>query len=283
MHIDEDQWNAIIERLRRAEHVVVFTGAGASAESGVPTFRDEGGFWTRFPPERFANWEGLYEMALLEPRLVAQFVHHVVDPIARAEPNPAHVSIAGLGQFVRTTVITQNIDGLHQAAGSTRVLEVHGCLQDIIDRASHRVVFRADRAHIKLFANELHEYLHDRLTLDELLMTCSRLVALPDGSPFDWSGRHRPNIVLFGDGMAEPAWSDAYEAAQQCDVMLCVGTSGEVYPAAMLPHRAHDHGALVVSIDPQPADYTWIPGRAGEVVPRLIDAAFGGESSEEPL
>ena len=114
--------------LRRAGKVVVFTGAGASAESGVPTFRDDAGFWQEFAPEEFAHWKGLLATALVRPRRLAEFVYAVLGPIAAAEPNAGHRAIASLEKHANVTVVTQNIDGLHQEAGSRRVLEVHGSL-----------------------------------------------------------------------------------------------------------------------------------------------------------
>src|SRR5262249_50413141 len=103
--------------LRKAKRVVVFTGAGISAESGIPTFRDSDGFWQRFPPERFASWSGLLQTALTNPRSVAEFVLNVIEPIAAAQPNAGHQAVAELARRVQTTVVTQNIDALHQASG----------------------------------------------------------------------------------------------------------------------------------------------------------------------
>ena len=123
--MNTDNWITAVLALRKARRVVAFTGAGISAESGVPTFRDAEGFWQRFPPEKFATWKGLISTAASDPRSVAEFVLNVVEPIATAEPNPGHQALAELERQVPTTVITQNIDGLHQTAGSTTVL---GCM-----------------------------------------------------------------------------------------------------------------------------------------------------------
>lgn len=120
-------------QLGRARRVVVFTGAGVSAESGIPTFRDAGGFWDRFPPEVFASWSGLRRVAVSQPRRVAEFLEALLDPIVRAVPNPAHRAIADLQRHAETVVVTQNVDGLHQAAGSRAVLEVHGSFYRLSD------------------------------------------------------------------------------------------------------------------------------------------------------
>jgi len=109
--------------LRSAHEVVVFTGAGVSAESGIPTFRDDGGFWRHFPVEEFASWRGLVRTAIRRPRRLAEFIHAVLHPIAAAKPNAAHRAIAAMEKHVGVTVVTQNIDNLHQEAGSTVVHE----------------------------------------------------------------------------------------------------------------------------------------------------------------
>src|SRR5690554_254293 len=119
-----DDWITAVLALRKARRAVVFTGAGISAESGVPTFRDADGFWQRFPPERFATWTGLLQTAVTSPRLAAEFLFNVVEPIAQAQANAGHCAIAELGRRVPTTVVTQNIDRLHQSAGSEDVLEI---------------------------------------------------------------------------------------------------------------------------------------------------------------
>src|SRR5262245_19479436 len=121
-----DELTLAANALRRARHVVVFTGAGVSAESGIPTFRDAGGFWQEFPPEEFANWAGLLKIAALHPHRLAEFLLAVIEPIAAARPNAAHRAIADLERHMNVTVVTQNIDALHQAGGSTVVKEVHG-------------------------------------------------------------------------------------------------------------------------------------------------------------
>ena len=140
--MDTDNRITAVLALRRAKRVVVFTGAGMSAESGIPTFRDSDGFWQRFPPEQFASWRGLLQTALTSPHSVAEFVLNVVEPIAKAAPNAGHRAVAGLDRRVKTTVVTQNIDGLHQSAGSQDVLEVHGSLLEVVDVSTRKLVRR---------------------------------------------------------------------------------------------------------------------------------------------
>lgn len=265
---DIDAWITAVLAFRKARRIVVFTGAGISAESGIPTFRDDDGFWLRFPPEEFASWRGLLRVAATNPRRLAEFLWHVVDPIARAEPNPGHHALVALQRHRPTTVVTQNVDGLHQAAGSTVVHEIHGSLWDVSDVTTGRVVHRFTRAELHGIAAALRGYIDRESSWLGLLGRLRRLY------PWDLRGRHRPRLVLFGDPLAEPDWSGAEGAVQECDLLLTVGTSGMVYPAALLPSEARAAGATVVSIDPQPAEGCWLRGTAGEVLPQLIRDAF---------
>ncbi|MFO1096058.1 MAG: Sir2 family NAD-dependent protein deacetylase [Planctomycetaceae bacterium] len=267
--MDTDHWITAVLALRNARRVLIFTGAGVSAESGIPTFRDAGGFWTRFPPEKFATWDGLLRTALTHPRLLAEFVLNVVEPVAQAQFNAAHAAISQIGRHLPTTVVTQNIDGLHQAAGSPDVLEIHGSLLEVIDVGSGEIVHRFQREELTAMATSLRRYVAGEQSLLSLLIQLRRQY------PLDWRGRHRPNLVLFGDALAEPAWSRACTAVDDCDVLVSVGTSGAVYPAAMLPGRAAHHGATLISIDPQPVAGCWLQGAAGEVLPTLVLDAFG--------
>lgn len=156
--MDTDNWITAVLALRKAERIVVFTGAGISADSGIPTFRDADGFWQRFPPEQFASWHGLLKTALTKPRAVAEFVFNVVEPIANAEPNAGHQAVAQIEQNFKTIVVTQNIDGLHQLAGSTEVFEIHGSLSEVIDSSSGKFVQRLGRKDLIQIADVLRRY-----------------------------------------------------------------------------------------------------------------------------
>ena len=134
MSREESSLSRAASFLRSAREVVVFTGAGVSAESGIPTFRDDDGFWQHFPVDDFATWKGLVHTAIYKPRRVAEFIHAVVRPIAEAKPNAAHKAIADMERHVGVTVVTQNIDNLHREAGSTIVHEVHGSLFEVTRR-----------------------------------------------------------------------------------------------------------------------------------------------------
>ena len=267
--MDTDHWITAVLALRRARRVVVFTGAGVSAESGIPTFRDADGFWYRFPPEQFAQWSGLRRMLLTNRRRVAEFVYNVVKPIAEADPNGAHRAIAEIERHIpATTVVTQNFDGLHQQAGSKNVCEIHGSLLEIVDVATAEVVHRLQRSDLTTIVELLQGYIDRRLSLLKLISGLRRCY------PLDWRGRNRPNLVLFGDALAEPAWRNAAIAAEDCDLFLSVGTSGSVFPAALLPSQAEAARATVIHIGPQKMQGCWLEGKAEEVLLKLVTTAF---------
>jgi NAD-dependent deacetylase len=253
--------------LREAERLVVFTGAGISAESGIPTFRDDNGFWQRFPPERYARWDGLLRTAIWEPAKLSEFLHAVIHPIAIAQPNAAHRAIAALGKYPGCTVITQNVDGLHQAAGSQRVREIHGSFLKVVSTRG-RLIRRLSHADLQLVAARLERAQQGAFRLPRLAWALRPLAGL---SP---RGIRRPNVVLFGEAMAEPDWSWARADAGRCDLMLVVGTSSQVWPAAELPIVSRQEGARIITIDPlEPGNsHLWLRGKAGAVLPNLIEA-----------
>lgn len=269
MSDDAANLSSAVGCLRAAKNVVVFTGAGISAESGIPTFRDSDGLWQRFSPERFATWDGLLKTAVADPRLFADFLIAVLEPIAVAAPNAAHLAVAELERHIPVTVVTQNVDGLHQAAGSTTVHEVHGSIFEIVTLGG-RFVRLLSRAEVREIVQKLREAKEAALALPKALRAIHSMLG-PGGVSI-----HRPKIVLFGEAMAEPAWTLAQEAAEQCDCMLTVGTSATVMPAAMLPGIARSVGARVidVSIEPGEADFP-VTGPAASVLPALVRLAFG--------
>ncbi len=246
----------------------MFTGAGMSAESGIPTFRDDDGFWQHFPVEEFATWRGLVRTAIGQPRRLAEFIHAVLYPIAVAKPNAGHGAIADMEKHVGVTVVTQNIDNLHQEAGNTIVHEVHGSLFEVITRRG-RFVQLLPRRELLQIAEALSHAQRGWLVLPRVLLAIRPLAGL------GLRGLHLPKIVLFGDAMAEPAWTKALEVARRCDCLIQVGTSGMVLPAAMLPSEAKAAGAKVITIDPnEGGGDVWLQGTAAAVLPQLLMAAF---------
>ncbi len=253
--------------LRRANRIVIFTGAGVSAESGIPTFRDEDGLWARFPADEFASWPGLADKLTSEPHRVAQFVYELITPIAKAEPNPAHHAIAAMQEHKPVTVITQNIDALHQRAGSREVCEVHGSLYELVDFAG-RVVKTLSREDIF----EIGEILKPIMTGNTDFANLHDRLMPYIGEQF--LRQYRPKIVLFGDSLSEPDWSNAVKATAVCDCMLAVGSSCQVYPAASLVHEARNRRTSIITVDPKTGSGDiWLKGDAGEIMPRLIEKA----------
>lgn len=254
--------------LRRAQQIMVFTGAGVSAESGIATFRDEGGFWEKFPPERFAHPAGLMATLRDDPARLADFFREVLDPVARARPNPAHLAIAAFERAVPVVVVTQNVDGLHQEAGSTHVHEIHGSLLAV--RSALGGLRKLTRAQLLQVADALHHAGQGGSRL-RLLWALRRLLGVSLAGPY------RPDVVMFGEPLREPDWTQASRAVHECDLMLVVGTSGLVLPAASLPTSARARGARVLIVDPHPPDEPglWLEGKAGQVLPTLLREAFG--------
>jgi NAD-dependent deacetylase len=238
-----------VDRLRAARHVAVLTGAGVSAESGIPTFRDAlTGLWARYRPEDLATPEAFAR----DPALVWSWYEWRHGLVARAEPNSAHRALARLESLVaRLTLVTQNVDGLHQRAGSSAVWELHGSL--LRARCSGGCAGRGP-----------WPAGHDRP------LPCRRC-----GAPL------RPDVVWFGEPLPEQAITAARDAARACDVFLSVGTSNLVEPAASLPWMAARAGALVLVVNPteqgQPAgpSVRHLTGPAGVVLPELVGRVGG--------
>jgi NAD-dependent deacetylase len=244
--------DVLVDRLVRAQHVAVLTGAGISAESGVPTFRDEGGLWEQFRPEELANVDAFLD----NPTLVQGWYHHRQRVAQETQPNPGHRALATLEALVpRFTLVTQNVDNLHQRAGSERVVELHG--------------------------NILRSYCIDC----ERPVAEGELEALAEGEPArcpDCGGLIRPDVVWFGEMLPAGAMETAMQAAQACGVFLSIGTSAVVYPAAGLPITAKEHGAYVAEVNIERsaiADLVdeVVLGKSGEVLPRLVDAVKKGK------
>lgn len=253
--------------IRNAKNIVVFTGAGMSAESNISTFRDDDGFWKRFPVDQFATWQGISRTAFRRPAALIDFIHEVISPIAVAKPNAGHLAIERLEHHKPVSVITQNIDGLHQAAGNTVVHEIHGSLFEVVSLKGR---FRnlVSRVQLQRIAKRIHQSKRGPLKLARLAWAIRPWLGV------GVRGLHRPNLVLFGDALAEPDWQMSCEAVTNCDCLIKIGCSGTVYPAAALPAEAKATGATIVAIDPRPtaADH-WLQGPAAEVLPQLIDKA----------
>lgn len=235
--------SALIARLQAARRVVVLTGAGISAESGVPTFREaQTGLWARYNPEELATPEAFRR----NPRLVWEWYAWRQARVRQAEPNAGHHALVDMERHVaELTLITQNVDGLHRQAGSHQVLELHGNL------------FRT-----RCF-NE-----------DRLVEGWPESDDLPPRCPH-CGGLLRPDVVWFGESLPAGALRAAEQAAACAEVFFSVGTSSLVYPAADLPFIALQAGATVVEINPQPTPLSpqvtfSLNGAAGIILPALV-------------
>lgn len=236
----------MLERLRDARHVVALTGAGISAESGIPTFRDaQTGLWARYRAEDLATPEAFRR----DPRLVWDWYEWRRGLVAQAAPNAGHRALARLeGLVPKFTLITQNVDGLHQRAGAGSVLELHGNIRrnKCFDE---NIVVDAQDAH-------------------ERPPRCPRCGAYL-----------RPDVVWFGESLPSRILADAEGAAQSAELFFSIGTSAIVYPAAQLPLSALQSGATVIEVNKEPTPITALAtfslhGFAGDILPRLIQAAW---------
>ena len=222
----EQTITAIAAALRRARRVVVFTGAGLSADSGIPTFRDGAtGLWAGVDPDEVASLDGFEA----NPEKVWAWHEAMRALFAKVAPNPGHHGIAELGQRLPealVTVITQNIDGLHQAVGSRRVLEIHGSVLRV--RCHRHCGYRAAW--------------HVGSVIARRCPTC--------GAPT------RPDVVWFGEALDDDEFAHAIDASLEADVFISVGTSSVVQPAASLPMAAKQSGALIVEVNPHATPFT---------------------------
>jgi NAD-dependent deacetylase len=232
--------------LRAAASVVVFTGAGVSAESGIPTFRSgEKALWANADLEQFANPRGYRRRSSEAWRWYARRAH-----VAReAQPNPAHYAIAEIERRVPNfLLVTQNIDGLHHRAGSEKILELHGTLR---------------RARC---------------------FDCARYADWPDppGEPacMQCGGLLRPDVVMFEEDLPSGAMDRALDAARRCDVLLSVGTSSVVWPAAEIPNVAVHAGRAVIVVNPVMEGQPWgktvirVPSTAGAALASIVEQAW---------
>jgi NAD-dependent deacetylase len=237
--------------LLRAKHIVVFTGAGMSAESGIPTFRDaQTGLWEHYDPHVLASPSGF----LADKALVWGWYEWRRMQVLKTEPNAGHLAIADLMSYIeRLTVITQNVDDLHERAGNRGVTHLHGSL-------------------------------HKSRCFD-----CGSPYTFPVGIPDEPAGGRRleppncsqcngpirPGVVWFGESLSSMDWNTAEKAAMECDVFFSIGTSSLVWPASQLPERAVLHGAKLIQINPTstPLDskaHYFFKGNVGEIMPALV-------------
>jgi NAD-dependent deacetylase len=246
----------LLDALRNAQSVTVLTGAGVSAESGIPTFRDAlTGYWAKFNPEELATPQAFAR----DPAMVSRWYDERRCNVAACKPNPGLLALASLQRRAlsegrKFTLITQNVDRLHQSAGSNDVIELHGSLW--VWRCEDCGAEREERGPV--FA----EY--------PIRCTCG--------------GYRRPGVVWFGEALPTQALAAAQRAAETCELFISCGTSAVVYPAAGLIDVALAGGARLLEVNPQPTAYTsratWsLRSASGRALPTLLHAAFGEAGS----
>jgi NAD-dependent deacetylase len=234
----------LVDTLGRARSVVAFTGAGVSAESGVPTFRGDDGIWKKFKPEDLANISAF----MRNPDLVWEWYSHRRKIIAGIRPNAGHYALAQLEKLLpHFTVITQNIDNLHRRAGSKTVYELHGNIE----------------RNYCMKCGALHN--GEEIPTQQGVPHCLQC-----------GGLIRPDVVWFGELLPEDEWGCSVRAAEGADVFLSIGTSGVVYPAASIPITAKRHGAYLIEINPEATPLTgsvdeFLRGQSGQILPALYE------------
>ncbi|HHE46291.1 MAG TPA: NAD-dependent protein deacylase [Bacteroidetes bacterium] len=236
------------ELLDASKRIVVFTGAGISAESGIPTYRGAGGMWTKYDPDKYASIDYFRKDPSYYWRFFRDVRHDVMN---EAEPSAAHRATVELERWGRlSAVITQNIDGLHQKAGSTRVLELHG-------NTTRFYCFDCRTPYDMPAVRRILEH-----QLPPLCEKCGGVL--------------RPDVVLFGEMLPVDVIDEAQRETQLCDLLVVIGSSLVVYPAANLPYQAKLSGAklVIINMDPTPLDSVadlCIHRSAGEVFPQAVE------------
>lgn len=206
----------IVEKIKNSKKIVFVTGAGISQESGIPTFRGKDGLWRKYDVMQLATIDAFYK----NPKLVWEWYNERRNGIFLAKPNPGHIAIAELERYVDVVVLTQNIDGLHQRAGSTNVFELHGSI-----------------IRIKCTVCDYKEEIQNKLENFLPICKCGNIL--------------RPDVVWFGEALPHDVWTKAIIHASQCDLMIIAGTSLVVSPANTLPIYAKQNNAFLIEVNPE--------------------------------
>ncbi len=229
----------------QSKKTIAFTGAGISVESGIPDFRGTGGLWEKYDPEEYAHIHAFYA----NPDRVWSMLKEMFVLVMEARPNLAHLGLAELERMgLLSSVVTQNVDGLHQAAGSKNVIEFHG---------SHRTL-SCLKCSTKIAGSSL--------TMEDLPARCPRCSSLL-----------KPDVVFFGEPIPWEAQTLSFKESRSCTAVLVIGTSAVVYPAASIPVTAKENGATIIEINKEPTPLTdeisdyLICGSAGQIVPAIIE------------
>lgn len=209
-------FESLSRQIKDAQKIVFVTGAGISQESGIPTFRGKDGYWRKYDPMQLATIDAFYE----NPKLVWEWYEERRKNILEAQPNKGHFAIAELAKYKHVIVLTQNIDGLHQRAGSKKVYELHGSI-----------------IRIKCTVCDYMDNITSSFESLPPKCKCGNIL--------------RPDVVWFGEPLPQDVWMEAIRHAQSCDVMIIVGTSLVVSPANYLPIYAKQNGAVLIEVNPE--------------------------------
>jgi len=251
VNIAQDNTEGLIKRavkdLLDSQKTIALTGAGISVESGIPDFRSAGGLWSKYDPEEYAHISAFRS----NPEKIWHMIKEMMELVLGAEPNPAHSALAELEQMdLLSSVITQNVDGLHQRGGSKEVIEFHGSNQWLV---CLQCGYRQEAA---------------SFSFEDIPPRCPQCSSIL-----------KPDVVFFGEPIPGEAQARAFEEARTCDVVLVVGTSAVVYPAAGIPTLAKQNRAKIVEINTEPtaltgyiSDYL-IQGPAGQILPKIVEEA----------
>ena len=241
-----EEYKKVAELIRERGHLVAFTGAGISVDAGIPAFRGGQGLWEKYDPMEYAHILSFQR----DPGKVWNMLREMAHVIFAASPSPAHKALGELERlgFLRA-VITQNVDGLHQLAGNSDVIEYHGNHRRLVcSYCSKKIPFTENMVHIFPYP------------------TCQQC-----GGPM------KPDVVFFGEQIPLVEAARANEEARNCKILLIIGTSGVVYPAAELPFTAHACGAKVVEINVSSTPFTssisdyFLEGKASDILPRILE------------
>lgn len=209
-------FDSIKDQIKNYKKIVFVTGAGISQESGIPTFRGKGGLWRNHDAMKLATIDAFYD----NPKLVWEWYNERRKNVFQAHANPGHKAIAELEKYAQVTILTQNIDGLHQKSGSSKVLELHGSM-----------------VKIKCTVCNYKEEILTEISNLPPLCKCGNIL--------------RPDVVWFGEPLPQDVWQNAIDFASQCDLMIIVGTSLVVSPANTLPLYAKQNNATLIEINPE--------------------------------
>ena len=232
-------------KIKNSTYTMAFTGAGISVESGIPPFRGEHGLWNKYDPEvleiNYFHQHGKEAWQVIKEIFYNFF--------GKAKPNSAHLALAELEKLaLLQAIVTQNIDNLHQLAGSKNIIEFHG--------NSSRLV--CPKCNTKFLTEEMD------------------LNNLPPRCKYD-NKILKPDFIFFGEGIPTDAWEQSFESAEKCKVCIIIGSTGEVMPASYVPQKASEHGAFIIEINPEESQFTHtitnlhLKGKAGIILTQLMD------------